>query len=101
MESSIFALSSRYEGLDLHGPRHGMWSALVAIDWNGPSEIIRHREDEFLVENRNILQFADTEYSNEDEQLKKKNGSKRRKNVNRYYPRCNDEVGKLILHTGR
>jgi glycosyltransferase involved in cell wall biosynthesis len=88
LESSIFALSSRYEGFGLvltEAMECGL--PCVAFDCEcGPSEIIRHREDGFLIENGNIVQFAEhLEILMNDEQLRKKMGITGRQNVNRFY----------------
>ena len=88
LESSIFALSSRYEGFGLvltEAMECGL--PCVAFDCEcGPSEIIRHGEDGFLVENGNIVQFADhLNIIMNDEQLRKKMGIIGRQNVNRFH----------------
>ncbi len=88
LESSVFALSSRYEGFGLvltEAMECGL--PCVAFDCEcGPSEIIRHGEDGFLVENGNIVQFAG-HLNNimNDEQLKAKFGNMARQNVKRFH----------------
>lgn len=88
LESSVFALSSRYEGFGLvltEAMECGL--PCVAFDCEcGPSEIIRHGEDGFLVENGNIVQFAQyLDILMKDEQIRKKMGITGKKNVNRFY----------------
>lgn len=87
MDSSIYALSSRYEGFGLvltEAMECGV--PCVAFDCEcGPSEIISDNIDGFLVENGNVNQLAEKlgilMYNNE---LRKRMGAQAKKNVKRF-----------------
>lgn len=95
MKSSIYALSSRYEGFGMvivESMQCGV--PVVSFDCpKGPGEIIKNGEDGILVENGNIEAFADALMELiKDEQKRKEYGKKAIKNVKRYEI---DEIGKL------
>lgn len=87
LESSIFILSSRYEGLPLV-LAEAMSCGLPVVSFAcpcGPKDIIKDREDGFLVENGNIEQLADKIcylIEHEDERISM--GKKARENVKRF-----------------
>lgn len=86
-ESSIFVLSSRYEGFGMVLVE-AMACGVPAIAFDcpcGPSEIIRHGEDGLLVENGNICELAENIcVLIEDDELRKRMGAKARLNSARY-----------------
>lgn len=87
MKSSIFVLSSRYEGLPLvliEAMATGLPSVSFACP-DGPSDIITDGEDGILVENGNVEQLANSLISlikNPEERLRM--GHNARRNMNRY-----------------
>ncbi|WP_160068656.1 glycosyltransferase family 4 protein [Sphingobacterium bovisgrunnientis] len=86
-ESSIFVLSSRYEGFGMVLVE-AMSCGVPAVAFDcpcGPSEIIRHGEDGLLVENGNIRELAENIcVLIEDDGLRKRMGAKARLNSERY-----------------
>ena len=89
IESSIFVMSSRYEGFPmvlLEAKSCGL--PIVSFDCpNGPSDIILNGEDGFLIENRNIEAMAEKIcYLIENENIRIDMGKKARENVKRYMP---------------
>ena len=87
MDSSIYALSSRYEGFGLvltEAMECGV--PCVAFDCEcGPSEIINNNIDGFLVEDRNVIQFAEKlEILMSDNELRKRMGVQAKQNVKRF-----------------
>ena len=89
LNSSIFALSSNYEGFVLVLlEAMGCGLPCVAFDCpNGPAETIRNGEDGFLVENGNIKEFAEALcHFIEHEEERKSFGHRARKNIERYAP---------------
>lgn len=87
LESSIFVLSSRYEGFGLvlaEAMSTGVPSVSFACPC-GPSDIIRDCEDGILVENGNTRRLAEGICKLiEDERLRKQYGHLARKNVRRF-----------------
>lgn len=86
-ESSIFVLTSRYEGFGLV-IIEAMACGLPVVSFDcpfGPSEIIKNKVDGFLVKDANIEAFA-TKISLliEDDELRKKMGKNARENVKVY-----------------
>lgn len=89
LNASICVLSSRYEGFGMvliEAMSCGV--PCVAFDCpHGPSDIITHGEDGFVVSNGDIQAFADAiELLIRDEVLRKRMGAKARENVKRYIP---------------
>lgn len=88
-ESSIFVLSSRYEGFGMvliEAMSFGI--PCVSFDCNyGPSDIIRNNEDGFLVTNGNEKEFAEKlQLLMKNETLRQEMGEKARENVQRFLP---------------
>ena len=88
-ESSIFVLSSRYEGFGMvliEAMSFGI--PCVSFDCNyGPSDIIRNNEDGFLVENGNEKELAEKlQLLMKNETLRLQMGKKARENVQRFSP---------------
>ena len=88
-ESSIFVLSSRYEGFGMvliEAMSFGI--PCVSFDCNyGPSDIITNNEDGFLIPNGNEKQFAaKLELLMKNQELRSKMGDKARENVQRFLP---------------
>ena len=88
-KSSIFVLSSRYEGMPL-ALIEAMSSGLACISFKcptGPSEIISDEIDGLLVKNGNIDDLADTmECLICDETLRIEIGTKAKQDIERYSP---------------
>jgi len=87
--SSIFALSSNYEGFGLVLiEAMGCGLPCVSFDCpNGPSEIIKHKEDGFLIKNGDIQGFAEALcHLITNEKTRKEFGKRARQNVMRYAP---------------
>lgn len=86
LESSIFALSSRYEGFGMV-IAEAMACGVPAVSFDcpsGPRDIIRNGEDGFLVENGNIEKLAEKIcYLIEHDDLRKDMGKKAKKNIER------------------
>lgn len=87
LDSSIYALSSRYEGFGLvltEAMECGV--PCVAFDCEcGPSEIINDNIDGFLVEDGNVSQFAEKlEILMSDHELRKRMGVQAKQNVKRF-----------------
>lgn len=87
--SSIFVLSSRYEGFGMV-LIEAMGFGLPCVSFNcnyGPSDIIKNEEDGFLVENGNEREFAHRlQRLMQDEVLRQQMGKKGRENVQRFLP---------------
>ena len=88
-ESSIFVLSSRYEGFGMvliEAMSFGI--PCVSFDCNyGPSDIIKDGEDGFLIKNGDEKDFAKKlQELMIDENLRKEMGEKARENVGRFLP---------------
>ena len=88
-ESSIFVLSSRYEGFGMvliEAMSFGI--PCVSFDCNyGPSDIIKDGEDGFLIKNGDEKDFAQKlQELMRDENLRKEMGEKARVNVERFLP---------------
>lgn len=87
LESSIYVMSSRYEGMPmvlLEAMSYGL--PVVSFDCScGPKDIIKDNEDGFLVEFGNIEQMAEKiEKLISDEEKRKLFGKNARKNVERF-----------------
>lgn len=87
--SSIFALSSNYEGFGLV-LIEAMSCGIPCVSFDcphGPSEIIKNKEDGLLIKNGDIKGFAKAIcYLIENEKERKSFGSKAKENVKRYFP---------------
>jgi len=87
LESSIFVLSSRYEGFGLV-ITEAMACGIPAVSFAcpcGPKDIIKDRIDGLLVENGNIQELADKIcYLIEHEDIRKEMGKQARINVGRF-----------------
>lgn len=89
VNSSIFALSSNYEGFVLVLlEAMGCGLPCVAFDCpNGPAEAIKDKEDGFLIKNGDVKEFAKAIcYLIENEAERKKFGERARLNMRRYAP---------------
>ena len=89
LNSSIFVLSSRHEGFGMV-LLEAMSCGIPCISFNcpnGPQEIIRDREDGFLVKNESIHELAEKiKLLIVDESLRKEMGVEAKKNVERFSP---------------
>lgn len=89
LESSIYVMSSRYEGFGLV-LTEAMSCGVPCVSFNcpfGPSEIIKDGEDGLLVPIDDVQKLADSICRLiEDEQLRKSMGEKAVENVQRYEP---------------
>ncbi|WP_455664244.1 glycosyltransferase family 4 protein [Phocaeicola sp.] len=87
LESSIFVLSSRFEGFGMV-IAEAMACGVPVVSFDcpyGPKDIIRDGEDGLLVENGNIEQLADRIcYLIANEEIRKEMGKKARINVKRF-----------------
>lgn len=90
LESSIFVLPSRSEGFGMVLIEAMSCSVpVISFDCpNGPKDIITNKEDGFLIENGNVNEFAKKLKSlMENENLRKKMGTKGKENAKRYEAR--------------
>lgn len=90
-KSSIFVMSSRYEGMPLV-LIEAMSSGLACVSFNcpnGPSDIINNGIDGFLAKNGDIDDLvAKMDHLMSDESLRSKIGISARKNIERYSPQA-------------
>lgn len=88
-ESSIFVLSSRYEGFGMV-LIEAMSFGIPCVSFNcpyGPSDIIKNNEDGFLAENGNEKELAEKlQKLMKDENLRLQMGNNARGNVQRFLP---------------
>ena len=88
-ESSIFVLSSRYEGFGMV-LIEAMSFGIPCVSFNcnyGPSDIIKDNEDGFLIKNGDEKDFVQKlQELMRDENLRKEMGEKARVNVQRFLP---------------
>lgn len=88
-ESSIFVLSSRYEGFGMV-LIEAMSFGIPCVSFNcpyGPSDIIKNNEDGFLAENGNEKELAEKlQKLMKDENLRLQMGNKARENMQRFLP---------------
>lgn len=89
LESSIFVLSSRYEGFGMV-LIEAMACGVPCVSFDcphGPKDIIRQGQDGFLVQNGEIVAFANSiNQLIDDSDLRKKMGGHARENVKRFLP---------------
>lgn len=89
LNSSIYILSSRFEGFALT-LIEAMNCGVPCISFDcphGPSEIIKNQSDGILVENNNIHQMAESLcYLIENEDIRKAYGKEAKENVKRFLP---------------
>ncbi|GHT24685.1 glycosyl transferase [Bacteroidia bacterium] len=89
LNSSILAMTSRYEGFPMV-LTEAMACGVPCISFDcphGPSEIITDGEDGFLVETGNVTQFADRMMLlMADAELRKEMGRKAKRNIQRFSP---------------
>jgi glycosyltransferase involved in cell wall biosynthesis len=105
MESSIYVMSSRYEGFGMV-LIEAMACGVPCVSFNcnyGPSDIIKQGEDGYLAENGNITELASKIIKLiEEKNLRKQMGAKAKQNVKRYLPEVIvkqwDELFKSLVH---
>jgi glycosyltransferase involved in cell wall biosynthesis len=101
-KSSIFVMSSRYEGMPL-ALIEAMSSGLACVSFrcpNGPSDIIQDGIDGYLAKNGDIDDLADKiENLICNEPLRKKMGEKARQNIERYSPEAIMQQNKILYNT--
>ena len=89
LESSIFVLSSRFEGFGMV-IIEAMACGLPVVSFDcpyGPSDIISHGIDGFLINNGNVVDLAENIHSLMiDDSLRKQLGSKGRETAKQYLP---------------
>jgi len=89
LESSFYVMTSSFEGLPMV-LIEAMTCGLPTISFDcpvGPSEIIKHEEDGFLVDNGNVEELIEKISALiTDEKLRVQMGMKARENVKRYHP---------------
>jgi glycosyltransferase involved in cell wall biosynthesis len=100
LQSSIYALSSRYEGFGMV-LIEAMACGVPCVSYDcpcGPRDIIQDGQDGFLVENGNIQSFA-TKIAIliEDQNLRKTMGHTAKQNVKRYLPETIMEQWDLLF----
>jgi glycosyltransferase involved in cell wall biosynthesis len=105
LESSIYVMSSRFEGFGMV-LIEAMACGVPCVSFNcnyGPSDIIRQGEDGYLVENGNITELASKIIKLiEEKNLRMQMGERAKQNVKRYLPEVIvkqwDELFKSLVH---
>ncbi|WP_395064863.1 glycosyltransferase family 4 protein [Flavobacterium sp.] len=89
LEASIYVMSSRYEGFGMV-LIEAMACGVPCVSFNcpfGPSDIIKNKEDGFLVENGDVNELANKIRTIiENENLRKQMGNHAKENVKRFLP---------------